>query len=94
MGETEGTGVSAIVQGFLGLGSRRRLPVSLLTTRALTRAHPLARAPHAQAALARRPLLRRDPGTCLAGPRAPDRRLLLARLHLRGALARSGRGDA
>ena len=58
------------------------------------RAHPLARAPHAQAARARRPLLQRDLGTCLAGPRAPDRRLLLPRLHLRGTLARGGRGDA
>ena len=28
------------------------------------------------------------------GPRAPDRRLLLPRLHLRGALAPGGRGDA
>ena len=34
MGETEGTGASAIVQGVVGEGSRRRLPVPLLTARA------------------------------------------------------------
>ena len=32
--ETEGTGASATVQGFVGEGSRRRLPVPLLTARA------------------------------------------------------------
>ena len=34
MGETEGTGASAIVPGVVGKGSRKRLPVPLLTTRA------------------------------------------------------------
>ena len=43
------------------------------------RAHPLALAPHAQASRARHPLLHRIPGTCLAGPRPPDRRPLLPR---------------
>ena len=61
--------------------------------RAPPRAHPQALAPHAQACRVLRPLLRRDQGTRLVGPRALDRRLLLPRLHLCGALARGGRGD-
>ena len=58
------------------------------------RAHFLALVPHAQAARARRPLLRRDLRARLVGPRALERRPLHPRLHLRGPLARDGRGDA
>ena len=44
------------------------------------RAHPLALAPHAQASRDRRPLLRRDHGTRLVGPRALERVCICAEL--------------
>ena len=45
-------------------------------------------------ARARRPLLRRGQGTRLVGPRALERHPPHPRLHLCGALAQGGRGDA